>query len=636
MLGEALIRPRKRTIEIAGEVRKIDHKALQLLLCLVDRAGVPVAKRELFDRVWKQEFVSDEVLTVGISRLRRALGDEARSPCFIETIPHVGYRLIAEVRSASPSSEAEASPSPGVTTRHFPWRRPLAVLAFVSVGLLAYFFVRAHSGAPEDAEEIRALAVLPLENLTGNPAQDHLADGMTEGLITGLAGQQRLRVVSRASVNRYEATRPELKDIARQLGVDAVVEGSVQRSGDRIRVSIRLIAAAERHLWATTMDGDMSRFLDLQEALVAEVVGRLRPGKASTSSAPAETVDPSAYESYLRGRYLLQHGSPASLERLENAVQHLETAIALAPDFGDAHAALAEAWLKLGERSLTPPGIAFPKVRTAAERLSALGQHPARAQALLATVLFLYDWDFAAAEEAFTLAIRLDPDEILARDGYSRFLTVMGRFDEALEQQRVLRDLNPLIYHQPYLAYIFNMARRHPSALAELQEQLQIERHSARLYSHLTSTHRWLGRPQDGRQSFRIYLRLSGASAQHVEQVDAAFAASGVVGVARLLARHLEQMEAQGHWIPAMSHAEVLTLAGDRDAAIEYLARAFENHEPDLLLIAQSPDYDSLRGDSRFQELSRQVFRHAPMAAGSETGSQRPASALSTGRPSSL
>ncbi len=427
-LGEAVVRPRGRTIEVGGESRQVDHKAMQVLACLARRPGAAVSKQEIFDAVWAQSFVSDEVLTVAVSRLRRALGDQARSPRFIETVPQVGYRLIA------PLTPAADAAGPEDARRR---RRRLAVAAgaagLLAAGWLAGLLGREPDRPAPPAGGISSLAVLPLLNLTGDSGQAHLAEGITEALITGLAGQGDVRVVSRAAVRRYGQERPDSAETARQLEVDALLEGSVQRSGKRLRIAARLVdASGGHHLWAETFDGELSEVLDLQHAALTAIRRQLGAG-AQRRERPARRLDPAAYEAYLRGRYLL--GQTAVPDRLQRAVRELEAATALAPEHTDAHLALAEAWLALGEDVLVPPRQAFAEVRAAAGRALALGDNPAAARALLAMVYFLHDWDFDAAESEFRHAIALDGDEILARDGYSRYLTVMGRFDEALAEQ---------------------------------------------------------------------------------------------------------------------------------------------------------------------------------------------------------
>ena len=601
-LGDALVRPRTRTIEIGGESRQIDHKALHVLMCLARRPGAVVAKAEIFDSVWPQAFVSDDVLTSAISRLRRAFGDNTKSPRFIETVPSVGYRLIAPVNLAEPPL-SEPFPSREVAARSR-WRWRLAAALLASVALLSVLLTRRPADTPATP---RSLAVLPLENLTGDPGQAHIAAGMNEALITGLARHQGLRVVSRASVQRYESSRPPLDEIARQLGVDILVEGSVQRSGNQLRVSTRLIDVdSDRHLWAESFDGEVGHFLDLQEQVVAAITRELGSRSAIESPAwPTMPVTPAAYESYLRARYLL--GQLPSRRRLAEAVEELERAIAVEDDFAAAHMALAEAFLILGDEGFMPPRPAFARVRDAAQRALSLRKNEARPQALLAMVLFLHDWDFTAAQQGFERALALDTHDILARDGYSRLLTVTGRFEEALDQQRILREINPLIYHQPYLAYIYNMARQHDLALGELKRQLTLEQRSARLYSHLASTHRWLGRPAEAIAPFTEHLRLKGASPADMEQFRAAFDSGDLTEVGRVIVRHYDELAENGSPVPAMTRAEAFVLASEHDAAIDQIETAFAQREPGLLVIVHNPDYDVLRERPEFQAVLRRL-----------------------------
>ncbi len=602
-LGDALVRLRSRTIETGGESQQLDHKALQVLSCLVRQAGAVIRKQDIFDQVWPQTHVSDDVLTGAISRLRRALGDDTRAPRFIETVPSVGYRLIAAVEPFGPIEPVEAIELPEAHSKLGPtppaklwnWR-----LAAVLLTLLALFAVALRQQPMGDVP--RSIAVLPLDNLTGDLDQAHLAAGTTEALITGLAHQEGLRVLSRVSVQRYASSRPTLDEIAGELEVDLLVEGSVQRSQDRLRISARLIdVAGDRHLWAGSFDGELRDVLDLQAQVVAAMTRELVTDVEVQTAAPTMPVSPAAYESYLRARYLL--GQPPTPQRLGNAVQELERVIAEEDRFAAAHIALAEAFLALGEEVLMPPREAFARVRDAAERALTLEPNTARPHALLAMTHFLHDWDFDAAKQRFDGALALDPHDILARDGYSRLLTVTGRFHQALDQQRMLRELNPLIYHQPYLAYIYNMARQHELALQELHRQLTLEHRSPRLYSHLASTYRWLDRPAEAIAPFLTSLHLRGTPAANINGLRDAFERDGIVGVGRFILRHYQGLEGSGESVPAMSRAEAFVYAGDLEAAIRQIERAFDEREPHLLVIVHSPDYDVLRSHPDFQAI---------------------------------
>ncbi len=610
--GNVLLRFQSRVIEVDGDVRKLDHKAMQVLGYLVENAETTLTKRQILDRVWTQDFVSDEVLTVAISRLRRALGDQARAPRFIETVPQVGYRWIAPFDPPEPSPNPNPNSSISQSGEDQPRGRPRLVAAMfagflLTVGIVAWLRPSPPnpSEQPRRAHDIASLAVLPLTNLTGDHRQDFLAEGITEAWTTGLASRGDLRVASRALVRRFQRDRPDSAEVARQLGVDALLEGSLQRSGERLRLAVRLIdASGDEHLWAQTFDGELASILDLQEEALNTLQQQLEPRglqRSNRSNRSEGTIDSLAYESYLRGRYLLAR--EPSLSRQLKAVRELERAIERQPSYLEAHVALAEAWLSLGESARVAPHRGFAKALAAAQRVLALDGNSAAGHALLGMVLFLHDWAFADAEQELRLAIQLDSNNILAHDGLSRLLTVMGRFDEALEYQRILGELNPLIYHRPFLAYIYNMARHHEQALMELRKQLEIAPGSAQLHSHLTSTYRWLDRSEEAMGSFQNYLMLSGASPQERQKIEAAFASSNITGASLEIFRYLDAIEARGREIPAMSRAEVLSIAGKKELAIQELLRAFDRREPELLRIGQSPDYDILRSDPRFRNL---------------------------------
>jgi len=374
----------------SGEVRKgglrirVQQQPMKLLEILLERPGEVVTREELRSRVWADESFGDfdQAVNIAIAKLRSALGDSAESPRFIETLPKRGYRFIAEVSvvdlDAHPKRPESAPVDPlarvpenkvqeggsGVVPQPRIWTRPIIVaIALVSLLILPVLFFRSRGHARTG---IRSLAVLPLDNLSGDPSQNYFADGMTDELITDLAQISALRVISRTSVMAYKGARKPLPQIARELNVDAVVEGSVLRSGDQVRITAQLIdAATDKHLWSQSYEGEFRDTLALQNRVAGAIADQIRINLTPQEQAAlknTKVVNPEAYESYLKGRYFW---NKRTADGLKAALAYFKQAIEEDPKYAQAHSGLADTYALLGDwqYAVMPPKEAFPKRR---------------------------------------------------------------------------------------------------------------------------------------------------------------------------------------------------------------------------------------------------------------------------------
>ena len=399
----------------AGHPIAIEPKAFDLLGFLIQHRGRLVEKQELLDAVWKDTTVTENAMTRVVAQLRKALGDPAAEPRYIETVPTRGYRFIAEVNvlpegamvapgGARPDARRAVLPArPG--QRRARWILGAAAGALM---VLLIAFVPALRRSASARVPIRSLAVLPLANLTGDPAQEYFSDGMTDALITNLASLPALRVISRQSVMRYKGSTKPLPEIARELGVEGVVEGSVVRSGGRVRITAQLVhAPTDRHLWARSYERRLEDVLALQGELsraIAEEV-RLTVGtKESQRLTPERTVKPEAYDAYLLGRH---HWNQRTAQSLDKALSYFQAAIAADPDFALAHAGLALAYGPRLVYGYVPPGHGLAEQKTAALRALELDPGLGEARAALGSVR-TQEWDWQGAETEFRNAIE-DP-----------------------------------------------------------------------------------------------------------------------------------------------------------------------------------------------------------------------------------
>jgi TolB-like protein/DNA-binding winged helix-turn-helix (wHTH) protein len=435
-IGEWLIQPQLHTISRNGQISRVEPKAMQVLLCLARRSDEVVTKERLINEVWAGTFVTDDVLTRCISELRRAFDDDPKDPRVIQTIPRSGYRLVAPVRDA-----ASATVVPGRSTV----RVPVAIAVALGVMLLAFVLnlgnLRGRLWSASSGAKIQSVVVLPLENLSHDPEQDYFADGMTEELITELTKIRSLHVISRRSATYYKGTKKKLPQIAQELGVDGVIEGTVQRSGDRVRVSAQLVEArTDHHLWAETYDRDLHDVLALEgqvaQAIAREIRLQLTPPEHAQLTEKS-ALNPEAHEAYLKGMYCW---SKLTEEDVRKSITYFERAIRLAPDFAPAYASLAFSYNLLASDEYVAPRVGYPKAKKIARKALEVDPNLAYAHAALEFALYEFDWDWHAAEEEFRRANELEPNGDGAHHVYALYLVAMGtrsteRFGENVEAE---------------------------------------------------------------------------------------------------------------------------------------------------------------------------------------------------------
>jgi serine/threonine-protein kinase len=495
------------------------------------------------------------------------------------------------------------------TERPRPARWPLVAAAagLALAGLIAVVHFRLTApGAP--APSIRSLAVLPLENLTRAADQDYFADGLTEALIAELGKLGELSVISRTSVMRYRDTTKPLPQIARELNVDAVVEGSVLRAGDRVRITAQLIhGQTDRHLWAESYERDLRDVLALQGEVARAIAAEVRLKMAPSASGPLRPVNREAYESYLKGRYSWNQRTAGSLR---TAIGHFEQALAADPRFALGHAGLASSYVLLGGLGVSalPPGEAAAKAKSAARRALELDEGLAEAQAALAYTLALYDWDWSGAEAGFRRAIELNPSYATAHFWYAATLGALGRTEESLQESRRAQELDPL---SPIItagrSWTYHLARRDDEAIAEARKALELAPDFA-----------------IGRYRLGIALGYKNAYADAIRELKEGVAASGgspdfIAELARIHAEAGQRQEAErllqellvpgeGRYVAPYTIATVHAALGQRERALEWLERAYaERPAPHLSFLKVERDVESLRTDPRFADLLRRV-----------------------------
>lgn len=612
----------------AGSVLSLPPQPFKILVLLATRPGQLVTREEIQKEIWGSETFVDfeQGLNFAINKIRATLGDDAETPRYIETLPRRGYRFIAAVEApvgritapAGVSSDSSALPGkdPPVGTLEgvvcqkdrLGWKTVGVGVALVLVlSGVALWRVRARPDRnPSVAPRITSLAVLPLENLSGDSSQDYFADGMTDELITNLASIGTLRVISRTSTAHYKDTRKTVPEIARELNVDAVVEGSVGLSANKVRIRAQLVRAApEEHLWAESYERDLPDVLTLQrdvaKAIADEIKVTLTP-EEKARLANARQVNPEAYHLYLRGRFSFENWTPDAVAR---ARTNFQEAIAKDPSYALAYAGLADTYV-FGEADLDPK-VAIPLARAAATKALQLDDTLSDAHAALAQVKFLGDWDWAGAEKEFRRAIVLNPGDTLAHHMYSHFLLNTGRNEESLKESELYLRLDPLsVAANNHLGYHYLVTGQFDLAIEQEHKALQIDPSYHQAIYFLGEAYRHRGTPQEALVQYEKAMTLSGIDPDWVRSLRKAYQAEGWRGYFRKsLDRDLERSNRE--YVSPCDIAEDYALLGDDAQAFRYLDKGYANRDARLVWIKAERDFDALHSDPRYADLLRRM-----------------------------
>jgi adenylate cyclase len=456
--------------------------------------------------------------------------------------------------------------------------------------------------------EIHSIAVLPLQNLSSDPDQEYFSDGMTDELITHLAKVGQLQVISHTSVEQYKGTKLPLPEIARQLGVDAVVEGRVMRSGGRVRITAQLIdARSDTHLWAESYERDLQDVLALQDELALDIAKKIRielTPKERTQLARVRAVDPEAYEDYLKGKYYFEK---MSIPSFKEGLRFYQQAATRAPDYAPAHVGLAECYEKLGLWGGLPPREASSQAKAAVQRALVIDDTLGEAHAMLGHLHFTYDWDWEEAEREFKRALQLGPSSSIARVHYATYLSAMGRHDEALAQIREARALDPVSHiTNALLGVVYFWAHRFDEAIDQLQKTLV-------LYPESAVAHEYLGWCYEQKRMYgeavEEYLKekaVHGVSKEELSMLGQVFAKSGMKGLIRVELKST-MAESKDQYVKPFEIAQLYARLGENDRALQWLEKVYQERGHDLIFMKVDPRVDSLRSDPRFQDLLRRM-----------------------------
>ncbi len=592
-------------------------KAFEALLLLVESSGHLIEKEVLMQKLWPDSFVEEANVSKYIFTLRQALSDGEEGQKYIETVPKRGYRFVAPVQKLAaesveqapaemPSREGEEAKTVTSTTR---WRIALvaAVLAATAVVLLVWLDLgewRARLfGGP--ARPVRTIAVLPLLNLSGDTAQDYLADGMTEALTTDLARMESLQVISRTSAIQYKATKKSLPVIARELNADAVVEGSVQHSGNRVRVTAQLVRASDdRQLWANTYERDFPDVLALQDEVASAIAKQVESRLGGPKPAPppkVQAVNIEAYENYLRANYYFDNFD------LQKSIDYYHQAIKLDPSYAPAYAHMAEAYSFLAFFGTVSPREGWGKTKEAASIAVQKDERLPEGHGALALAKLHYDWDFAGAEQEFKRALELNPSDADVRHEHAHYLMAVGRLAESEAESKRAVELDPVGDGlNSCLCWHSFAARDYDEAVRLAAKFLKSEPDDPWERTILGWTYEQKRMPEQAVAEFKRAVEATKGDPFFLAPLGHAYALARNRREAEKILQTLND-RAKKSYVSPFDLALVYTALGEKDKAFALLDKAAAEHSTFLVYSKWEPRLDPLRSDPRFQDLLKRI-----------------------------
>src|SRR5215831_1344503 len=600
----------------------LPSRAFDLLLALVESGGRELSKEELMQRIWADQIVEDANLTVTMANLRKALGEKAGEHRYIITIPGRGYRFIGELRPRALIIEeytrgqivienndapaGRALPDTAGHRRRWLWAgiSTIAVVAMLAAG----YFWWARRGTVTAAPQIKSIAVLPFKPLVAEGRDESLELGIADTLIARLSNIREIDVRPISAVRGYVALDQDPVAAGREQKVDAVLDGSIQKAGDRIRVRVRLARVdTGATLWTDTFDDQLTDIFTVEDSISERVSGILvmKPtGEERALVAQHATNNPEAYQLYLRGRYFR---SKRTSEDIKTSIDCFNQAIAKDPNYSRAYAGLANSYLLLSNYNLTTPQDAYSKARAAAAQALQKDDHLAEAHAALADIKCDYDWDFAGAAQEYKRAIALDPNYADARKSYGEYLALMGRSNEALAEMRRAQELEPLsLLINRELGTMLYFAGRFDESIDQLRKTLELDSHDARTHIELGYAFRQNRQYQEAIAEFKKALEINREESYALSQLALTYGLMGQKKEAYAAIAQLQEMSKRQYVLPT-DMAAAYAGTGDKDQAFAWLEKAYQDRDDGVPFLGVDPSWDGLRSDERFRALLQRI-----------------------------
>jgi len=599
-----------------GALLKLEKIPMDLLIFLVEHKDRLVSRDEIIEKIWGQAVFLDteQGINTAVRKIRLALREDPEQPRYLQTVVGKGYRFIGPITLANDieggTAEIRAEHRPPVKPHRFLFRTVLiGIAAFASLALLTFgmniFGLR--TSLLNRNLPIRSIAVLPLENLSGDPAQEYLADGLTDELITHLAKLGSLKVISRTSVMQYKSAHKPLPEIARALNVQGIVEGSVVRSGGKVRVTVQFIRAAnDQHLWAEDYERDSGDLIDLQREIACSIARQIALNLNAEQQAyfAQQTMhDPELNEAYLRGLFFWDKRTEPDLRR---AIQNFNLAISRDPGFAPAYAGVANSYNLLWYLGFIKADEAVPKARSAVEKALALDPQSAEAHVALAYLMHHYDWDWVGAEREHRRAVELSPGYSLAHQWYAYYLRSCGRFEESLVESERARELDPLSVLK-ILRVASAHARKHDddAAISLIHRAMELNPTDSAAYYSLAELMEKEGHASDATREWRTALQLDGDQ-QLVDLFDATLRKSDFPAAKRAIGKSLlarMTTTARTGYVSPRTFVELYARIGDKENTLRWLDQAFVEHSSFLVQIREDSLYEDLHSEPRFRAM---------------------------------
>ncbi len=604
-------------------------KVFDALVLLIENEGHLVEKNFLLDRLWPDAFVEEATLARTISSLRKILGESAEDK-FIETVSKRGYRFVAPVRRLPENASIF---QPGHESAHdtdakafvkavskpdirpvgiamSPGRklvlRPVLLITLLILSTIAVVLLLSWNQQANKAKEMKSIAVLPFSRIGDGEHDETLEFGMADTLITRLSNLKRVIVRPTSAVSKYTGQRPDAIAVGRELQVDAVLEGSIQKSSERVRVNVLLISTADGSpLWAEKFDTAFTNIFAIQDSISEQVVNALTPqlnGDERQVAVKRSTENTEAYQLYLQGRYFWNKRTARSLKK---SIEYFEQAIAKDPEYALAYTGLADCHQLLAEYFAATPEEGFTKARDAAKKALVIDDELAEAHTSLAYTLAFYDWNWAGAEKEFKRALELDPNYATAHQWYGEFLVAMGRFDEAKIEHEKALELDPtsLIIHIDLASYYYT-SRQFDEAIKWSQKVIEMDPDFAYGYVFLSFSLGQKGMKQEAAEAYIKSVELFGEP-QEAQELRGVLSKEGIKA---MWLKRIEQVDpSRRESFSALWRALLYGWAGDSQGALDWLDKAFERRDRWIVNSKYSPEMDIHRSDPRFQDLLRRI-----------------------------
>ena len=610
--GDAEICLASREVFVHGDKARLPWRTFDVLRILAQADGEVVPKDEILRQVWGGEFVNDSNLTQAIAQIRKALDPPPKGKSYVETVPRIGYRLSPAVKVADPEAALNGHVDlagqlppmlqPAATSNRF----RLAVLIALATILLSSGFALYRTRVQDRRGEVgtmgRSIAVLPVENLSGDPEQEYFSSGITASLVLNLAKIRALRVVSAYSVLPYNKARKTAAEIGRELGVDYVLSGTVERHGDHVRLTAELIAAAAgRQVWAESYERELQAIAALHAEMSQVIAREVRVQVTSNDQVRLSRVRPfnrGAYEAYLKGRYFQAKRTDEGLKR---SIAYFQEAVSRDPAYGHAYSGLADTYTYMANHGFLPPRDAAPHARAMAAKALEIDDTLPEGHTSLAYIRMVYDWDWPGAEREFRRSIELDPSYAKAHSLFACYFALLRRFDEAIGEVRRALELEPLsIYDNTNLGWHLHAARRYTAAIDQFRKTLDMDPGSAQAHSYLAQTLEQEESYKEAIAEFQEAISLTGGTPATLAGLAHAYARSGNASDARRL---LELLQVLSHrsYVPSYEMAIVYTALGNRTEAFACLEKAYSERDGYLWVrLNLDPRLDALRSHPRF------------------------------------